>query len=132
MDGHCFQSDPYELLARVHVGHPGWTGLELSANCDQIQEGPTMAINPPKRQAPKTESPVIHWLLDSDPAIRWQVMRDLISSPAEQVAADRARVATEGAGARLLSLQASDGRWGGAAWNGGWNSTEMIVMNSIR
>jgi len=87
-----------------------------------------MAMNLPKWQAPKTGSPVIQWLLDSDPSIRWQVMRDLISSPAEEVAAERARVATEGAGARLLSLQASDGRWGGAAWNRGWNSTMHVLM----
>jgi hypothetical protein len=55
-------------------------------------------------------------------------MRDLISSPAEEVASERVRVATEGAGARLLSLQASDGRWGGAAWNRGWNSTMHVLM----
>jgi hypothetical protein len=87
-----------------------------------------MGITLPKRQTLKTQSPVIHWLLDSDPSIRWQVMRDLISSPAEEVAAERARVATEGAGARLLSLQAADGRWGGAAWNRGWNSTMHVLM----
>jgi hypothetical protein len=63
------------------------------------------------------------WLLDSDPSVRWQVMRDLLDAPAGAVAAERARVATEGAGARLLALQAGDGRWGGAAWNHGWDST---------
>jgi len=87
-----------------------------------------MAINLPRRQAAKMERPVIQWLLDSDPSIRWQVMRDLISSPAEEVAAERARVAAEGAGATLLSLQAADGRWGGAAWNRGWNSTMHVLM----
>ena len=59
----------------------------------------------------------VDWLLDSDPSIRWQVMRDLTDASAEAVAAERARIATEGAGARLLALQAADGRWGGAAWN---------------
>ncbi|MGA2039495.1 MAG: hypothetical protein ABSH42_09485 [Bryobacteraceae bacterium] len=87
-----------------------------------------MAINLPKRQAQRTERPVIQWLLDSDPSIRWQVMRGLIRSPAEEVAAERARVATEGAGASLLSLQTADGRWGGAAWNRGWNSTMHVLM----
>ena len=48
--------------------------------------------------------PVLDWLLDSDPAIRWQVLRDLVHAPAEVVAAERARVATEGWGARLLAL----------------------------
>ncbi|HEY3838970.1 MAG TPA: hypothetical protein VGL72_20495 [Bryobacteraceae bacterium] len=71
---------------------------------------------------------VIDWLLDSDPSIRWQVMRDLIDAPPEEVAAERARVATEGLGARLLALQANDGRWGGTAWNRGWNSTMHVLM----
>ncbi len=71
---------------------------------------------------------VIDWLLDSDPSIRWQVMRDLTGAPAGEVAAERARVATEGVGARLLALQADDGRWGGAAWNRGWDSTMHVLM----
>ena len=74
---------------------------------------------------------VIQWLLESDPSIRWQVMRDLIDAPADQIAAERARVAAEGAGARLLALQAGDGRWGGAAWNRGWDST-MHVLTLLR
>ena len=71
---------------------------------------------------------VIDWLLGSDPSIRWQVLRDLTDAPAELVAAERARVATEGAGARVLALQGADGRWGGAAWNRGWNSTMHALL----
>jgi hypothetical protein len=56
---------------------------------------------------------VVAWLLDSDPAIRWQVMSDLTDAPAEDVAAERARVASEGWGARLLALQRPDGQWEG-------------------
>jgi hypothetical protein len=74
---------------------------------------------------------VIQWLLDSDPTIRWQVMRDLTAASAVEVATERARVATEGAGAQLLALQAPDGRWGGAAWNRGWDST-MHVLSLLR
>jgi hypothetical protein len=55
------------------------------------------------------------WLLDSDPAIRWQVLRDLVGAPADVVAAERARVATAGWGARLLSKQDKDGTWAGGA-----------------
>jgi hypothetical protein len=55
-------------------------------------------------------------------------MQDLIGAPAAEVAAERARVATEGAGARLLALQGADGRWGGAVWNRGWNSTMHVLM----
>lgn len=53
----------------------------------------------------------IEWLQDTDPAIRWQVMRDLAGAPEEAVAAERARVATEGWGARVLALQGEDGHW---------------------
>ncbi len=54
---------------------------------------------------------VIEWLLDSDPAIRWQAMRDLTGAPDDEVNAERARVATEGWGARLLALQQPHGQW---------------------
>jgi hypothetical protein len=47
----------------------------------------------------------IKWLLDSDPAIRWQVMRDLTCEAPTAVAAERSRVATEGWGAHLLARQ---------------------------
>ncbi|MFL5712784.1 MAG: hypothetical protein ACJ77W_13000, partial [Chloroflexota bacterium] len=60
---------------------------------------------------------VIDWLLDGDPAIRWQVMRDLTDEPAEVIALERARVATEGWGARLLALQGEDGLWAGNAFS---------------
>ncbi len=59
------------------------------------------------------------WLLDpdsSDPAIRWQVMRDLLGSPEAVWAAERAKVESEGWGARLLSLADEDGQWAGGAY----------------
>lgn len=55
---------------------------------------------------------VIAWLLDSDPSIRWQVMRDLTEESEEVVAGERSRVAAEGWGAQLLGLQRPDGPWG--------------------
>jgi hypothetical protein len=57
------------------------------------------------------------WLLDSDPSIRWQVMRDLLDTPPEAVAAERSRVATEGWGAQLLAKQTSAGHWGDPKWD---------------
>ena len=63
---------------------------------------------------------VIEWLLDADPAIRWQVMRDLTDAGADEVAAERARVAVEGWGAQLLSLQGADGQWDGGTYRPGW------------
>jgi hypothetical protein len=55
----------------------------------------------------------LKWLLDSDPAIRWQVMRDLTGEAPNAIAAERSRVATEGWGAKLLALQSPAGNWGG-------------------
>lgn len=71
---------------------------------------------------------VVEWLLDSDPSIRWQVMRDLTDAPAEEVAAERARVAHEGWGARLLALQPADGSWGGGAYFPEWTSTTPTLQ----
>ena len=58
---------------------------------------------------------VTEWLLQGDPAIRWQVLHDLTGAPADQVATERARVETEGWGARLLALRDPDGQWAGGA-----------------
>ncbi|HEX2766096.1 MAG TPA: hypothetical protein VHR55_05635 [Candidatus Limnocylindria bacterium] len=66
---------------------------------------------------------VIDWLMDSDPAIRWQAMRDLLDAPSEEVTAERARVAREGWGARILALQDVDGRWSGGTFFPEWVST---------
>lgn len=59
---------------------------------------------------------VIEWLLDSDPAIRWQVLRDLIDAPDDEWRTERAKVAAEGWGAELLSHQDDDGQWDGGAF----------------
>jgi hypothetical protein len=69
---------------------------------------------------------VLAWLLESDPAIRWQVLRDLADASPEVVTAERARVATEGWGARLLALQGPDGAWAGGACfpASGWRREE--------
>ena len=58
---------------------------------------------------------VLEWLLESDPAIHWQVMRDLTDAPAQEIAAERARIAREGWGARVLALQREDGHFDGGA-----------------
>lgn len=79
--------------------------LQLDGEASRTEE-------PPVRLSPVS---VIAWLLDSDPSIRWQALRDLVNAPAEVVADERARVATEGWGARLLSLRDEDGQWAGGA-----------------
>jgi hypothetical protein len=71
---------------------------------------------------------VFEWLLDSDPSIRWQVLGDLIGGSPQAVAAERARVADQGWGAQLLSLQADDGQWGGGAYGPKWISTTYTLL----
>ena len=71
---------------------------------------------------------VLDWLLDADPSVRWQVLKDVMDAPEAEVNRERARVASEGLGARLLAMQGSDGSWGGAAWNRGWDSTMHVLM----
>ncbi len=73
--------------------------------------------------------PVLAWLLDSDPSIRWQVLRDLTDTPAEVVAAERSRVASEGWGPRLLDQQRPDGQWGdGIAKPFWWSNLYTLVF----
>ena len=71
---------------------------------------------------------VVEWLLDADPAIRWQVMRDLLDAPHDEVAAERARLATEGWGAQALAVQPADGVWGGGAYFPEWTSTTPTLQ----
>lgn len=81
------------------------------------------------REIAKPTKAVIRWLLDADPSIRWQVKRDLTREPEEVVAVERSRVALEGWGARLLSLQEPDGNWGGGPWVfQSWASTMETLM----
>src|SRR5438876_9114299 len=70
------------------------TGANLDATC----------YNVPMRLHEYAPRPAhLKWLLDSDPAIRWQVMRDLTDEAPNAIAAERSRVATEGWGAQLLA-----------------------------
>ena len=71
---------------------------------------------------------VMQWMLDSDPSIRWQVMRDLVGEPAEAVAAERARVASEGWGAQLLGQQRPDGNWGDDIATPHWRSNLYTLL----
>lgn len=71
---------------------------------------------------------LIAWLLEGDPSIRWRVHQDLLGSPAATVAAERARVATVGWGAKLISLQDPDGRWGGGDYSPKWTSTTYTLL----
>ena len=73
---------------------------------------------------------VIDWLLDSDPAIRWQVMRDLADASPDEVAAERALVTSKGWGAAFLDLQDPDGRWDGGTYRPGWVDRERPFFDA--
>src|SRR6266576_5274121 len=68
------------------------------------------------------------WLLDTAPSVRWQVMRDLTDTPAEMVAAERSRVASEGWGPRLLDQQRPDGHWGDGVTTPLWWSNLYTLL----
>jgi hypothetical protein len=71
---------------------------------------------------------LISWLLEGDPAIRWQTQRDLLGAPAVQWQAERQRTVTEGWGARLLALQGADGGWGEGVYSPKWTSTTYTLL----
>lgn len=75
-----------------------------------------------------TNDPLLHWLLQGDPAIRWQVRRDLLGAGEDALTAERQRVAAEGWGARLLACQDAAGTWGGQLYNGKWLSTTYTLL----
>lgn len=68
------------------------------------------------------------WLMEGDPAIRWQVLRDLSDASSSQVDTERGRVAHEGWGARLLGVQDDDGRWARALYSPKWTSTTYTLL----
>ncbi len=72
--------------------------------------------------------PLIAWLMEGDPAIRWMTLRDLLGAPASVWQAEQHRTLTEGWGARLLALQAPDGAWGGGIYSPKWISTTYTLL----
>jgi hypothetical protein len=71
---------------------------------------------------------LLAWLLEGDPAIRWQALRDLADADPAEVEAERARVAEAGWGARLLALQEPSGMWGGGLYGPKWISTTYTLL----
>jgi hypothetical protein len=98
------------------------------------QNLPTICYNRPMRLNDYAPRPAhLKWLLDSDPAIRWQVMRDLTGEPPSAIVAERSRVATEGWGAQLLARQSRAGNWGGPSEDRGLLITlyALVVLKEL-
>lgn len=92
-----------------------------------------MTSNPSEIQGATPKKAVVRWLLDSDPAIRWQAMRDFTDEPDEVIASERAKISSQGWGARLLALQGQDGKWGDDVSAPKWESTlyTMLLLRSM-
>ncbi len=87
------------------------------------------SLSPQERPADWSAEPaLIDWLLDGDPAIRWQVKRDLLDEAPDAVEAERALVATTGWGARLLDRQDPAGTWDGGLYSPKWTSTTYTLL----
>lgn len=76
----------------------------------------------------KAASTSIEFLMQGDPAIRWQTMRDLLDCPKTEYERERAKVRSEGWGKRLLDLQDEDGKWGGGIYSPKWISTTYTLL----
>ena len=74
---------------------------------------------------------LVSWLLEGDPAIRWRVLQDLTGASARQVSRERALVAKEGWGARLLAAQDDDGGWGEGVYAPKWTSTTYTLLRLL-
>jgi hypothetical protein len=77
------------------------------------------------------QDPVVEWLLAGDPAVRWQVMRDLLDAPAEDWEAERRRTTETGWAAELLAHQGEDGEWPAGRWTASTWTLLLLVACGI-
>jgi hypothetical protein len=74
------------------------------------------------------EDATIRWLLDGDPSIRWQTLRDLVGAGTREIERERLKLGTSGWGARLLARQSKSGMWGGGLYSPKWTSTTYTML----
>lgn len=77
------------------------------------------------------ETRVAEWLLGGEPAVRWQVMRDLLDCTEQEWQAERRRVAMAGTAKQLIELQDPEGTWGGGIYGPKWTSTTYTLLTLI-
>lgn len=76
----------------------------------------------------KIEENILQWLLDSDPSIRWQVMQNLADYSNNEILSERKKISSEGWGAKIFSLQDSDGKWACSLYSRKWISTTYTLL----
>ena len=107
----CFRESARKGILLAFLPHPGAKAHAVQRPGENLH---TTCYNVSMSQHDYAPRPAhLKWLLDSDPAIRWQVMRDLTGEAPSAIAVERSRVATEGWGAQLLTRQSPAGHWGG-------------------
>jgi hypothetical protein len=74
---------------------------------------------------------ILSWLMDGDPAIRWQVMRDLLDATDAEWHAERRHTQKKGWGAQLLAQQAENGIWGGGLYSPKWISSTYTLLTLV-
>jgi hypothetical protein len=91
------------------------------------EPGPHLFADASPRQTTQTDR-VIPWLLDADPAIRWQTLRDLVGASAHMIERERRKTARAGWAARLLDRQDPEGTWAGGLYSPKWTSTTYTML----
>jgi hypothetical protein len=71
---------------------------------------------------------ILKWLLEADPAIRWQTLRDLSDANQKLIKIERTKVAQQGWGAKILAIQEPSGQFGGGIYNPKWISTTYTIL----
>lgn len=71
---------------------------------------------------------IIDWLLEGDPAIRWQTQRDLLDASPRRWRAEQSRTATSGWCAQYLAKQDHSGGWGGGLYSPKWTSATYTLL----
>lgn len=108
----------------------GWPHASDLATCPWLSR--TRSTYPGARSPAMERSEIIEWLLEGDPAVRWQVRRDLLGESKKRWHAEQAKVATEGWGARLLQARGEDGQWAGGLYTPKWTSTTYTLLELRR
>jgi hypothetical protein len=75
-----------------------------------------------------TRIDAIDWLMEGDPAIRWQTMRDILGAPKAQWQREQNRIAGEGWGGQLMGVRDPGGTWGGGIYVPKWTSTTYTLL----
>lgn len=68
----------------------------------------------------------------ADPALAFQVARDLLEADEAELRTLRSRIAREGMGAALLAERKSDGHWGNGVYNPKWTCTHYALFELVQ